>query len=426
MAYRWITLIFGMLAYTTSFFARTSYTGVAKFIASDLHLNKTDLGLMGSVFFYAYALTQMPWGVASDKFGSRKAVTAGVLATAVTLWGFSTSQSAAALSLWRVLNGIAAAGVYVAMCGAISRWFTPKERAFSNGLFAAVGGSAGEGISTVILPALLAMSFTWRSATATLAAIVAGVGLLCAVFIKSAPPGVQAAERKPFDWKILRDWNLWGFTAIYSGFIVAIRVIVPWLPVYATDIYLSRGMNPKQAALTGGLLNTFYLLGRLIGVPLAGFVSDRLISRGISRKAIAVTFLLATIVFLKMMPMGIGSTSILGVLAFMLGVSINMYPLITTVMSETFGPQKTSSAMGALNTVAQFSGALALSVSGYFGIVLSTTGNTLDEYRGIWLVGITGCAFTAVIGLAISALLSSRVPAELEAHNRFPPAEAGG
>src|SRR4051794_18072664 len=162
MAYRWVILVFGMLAYTTSFFARSSYNGIAKAISSDLHLDKSELGLMGAVFFYAYALSQLPWGVASDRFGSRKAVSVCVMATALTLWGFSTSGSAQALNFWRVLNGIAAAGVYVSMSGAISRWFSPKERAFSNSLFAAVGGTAGEGTSTVILPALIAMSFTWR------------------------------------------------------------------------------------------------------------------------------------------------------------------------------------------------------------------------------------------------------------------------
>src|SRR5262249_52133871 len=211
MAYRWVILVVGMLAYMTSFFARTSYTGVAKFIATDLHLSKSDLGMMGSVFFYAYALSQLPWGVASDKFGSRKAVAIAVFATALTLWGFSTSNSIGSLNLWRTLNGIAAAGVYVAMAGAISRWFSPKERAFTNGLFAAVGGSFGEAISTVILPALVAISFTWRSSTAVLAAVVAVAGVISAIFLRSAPTGETASVRKPFDWNITRDLNLWGF-----------------------------------------------------------------------------------------------------------------------------------------------------------------------------------------------------------------------
>lgn len=406
MPYRWIVLIFGMLAYTTSYFARTNYTGIAKFVSADLGLDKSSLGVMGSVFFYAYALAQMPWGVASDKFGSRKAISIGIFATALTLWGFSTSSSFFELKLWRVLNGVAAAGAYVAMAGAISRWFTPKERAMSQALFAAVGGTIGEGTANVIMPYLASINMGWRSSTAVLAGIIAAVGIMCALFLRSAPPGQTAAERKPFDWSMVKDLRLWGFTAIYSGSIIGIRILPPWLPIYAADIYISRGMGLTQAVLAGGVLSTFYLGGRLIGVPVTGFVSDRLISRGVSRKSIAVVFLFLNVGLLWLMPMGIDSTSTLSVLAFMLGVSINMYPLITTAVSETFGPEKTSSAMGFLNTFAQLAGATALAISGYLGIALSSTaGNSLQEYRGIWLVGIIGCLGTAALGLFFSYML---------------------
>jgi sugar phosphate permease len=400
--YRWVILGVGMLAYTTSFFARTSYTGITKFIAADLHLDKSALGLMGSVFFYAYALTQMPWGIAADKWGGRKAVSAGIFATALTLWGFATSGSAAALNFWRVLNGIAAAGAYVCMSGAISQWFSTRERGFTYGLFAAVGGGLGEGTAQVVLPVLIALSFTWRVSTSILAGIIAAVGVLCAVFLKSPPEYSEATVRQPFDWSVIRDPKLWGFTAIYSGSIIAIRVLVPWLPVYATDIYISKGLGLKEAALAGGLLSTLYLAGRASGVPLAGFVSDRLISRGVSRQSIAVGFLFFTIILLRMMPFGIQSTSLLGAVAFLLGASINMYPLITTAMSETFGPHRTASAMGFLNMLAQLAGAIALTVSGYLGVALSATGNALDEYRGIWLVGIVGCIGAAAIGIALT------------------------
>src|SRR5439155_4775210 len=101
MTYRWVILIFGMLAYTTSFFARTNYTGIAKFVSADLGLDKTSLGVMGAVFFYAYAFGQMPWGVAADKWGGRKAVATGILLEAATLWGFSTSNTYTELKFWR-------------------------------------------------------------------------------------------------------------------------------------------------------------------------------------------------------------------------------------------------------------------------------------------------------------------------------------
>src|ERR1041385_9410651 len=151
MAYRWVILFFGMLAYTTSYFARSNYTGIAKFVSTDFGLDKGALGLLGSSFLYAYALAQLPWGVASDRWGSRKAIGIGVFLTGVTLWGFATSTSFNQLLFWRITNGVAAASVYVVMAGALARWFPPKERGFCQSAFAAVGGTAGEG-TALLLP----------------------------------------------------------------------------------------------------------------------------------------------------------------------------------------------------------------------------------------------------------------------------------
>jgi hypothetical protein len=58
-----------------------------------------------------------------------------------------------------------------------------------------------------------------------------------------------------------------------------------------------------------------------------------------------------------------------------------------------------------------------LSISGYLGIALNTTGNPIDEYRGIWLVGIAGCILTAAIGVGIAYLVNVRAYAELKAAN---------
>src|SRR5207247_9335787 len=97
------------------------------------------------------------------------------------------------------------------------------------------------------------------------------------------------------------------------------------------------------------------------------------------------------------------STGFLGLIAYLMGISIKMYPLITTAVSETFGPQKTSSVMGFLNTFAQLAGATALLVSGYLGIALnSTPGNALEESRGIWMVGMAGCLLTVAPGVGVA------------------------
>jgi MFS family permease len=142
-----------------------------------------------------------------------------------------------------------------------------------------------------------------------------------------------------------------------------------------------------------------------VGPPIVGFVSDRLLSR-VSRKTLAIGFLLLSATLFQILPVGIRSTAALGVIAFLMGISINMYPLITTAVSETFGSQRTSSVMGFLNTIAQLSGATALLISGYLGIALSSApGHALEEYRGIWLVGVVGCLGAAGAGIALLSYL---------------------
>jgi sugar phosphate permease len=51
-AYRWIILGVGILAYGATQFSRQNFTGVQKFVAADLALDRGTLGLMASAFFY--------------------------------------------------------------------------------------------------------------------------------------------------------------------------------------------------------------------------------------------------------------------------------------------------------------------------------------------------------------------------------------
>jgi MFS family permease len=409
MAYRWVILAFGVLAYTTSYFARSNYTGIAKLVSADFGLDKGALGLLGSSFLYAYALSQFPWGFASDRWGSRRTVGIGVFLTGATLWGFASSTTFNELVFWRVANGIAAASVYVVMAGALSRWFSPKERGFCQSAFAAVGGTAGEGTALILPYVALYIASGWRQSTEIVAILIAVSAVACLAFLRSAPPGHQATTRNPFDWAVVKDVRLWGFTFIYSGSIICLRILPPWLPFYGADIYLSKGMPFNEAVVAGAALSMPYLLGRLLGGPAMGFVSDRILVLGVSRRTLAIGFLLLSAVLFQLMPVGIRSTAALSVIAFLLGISINMYPLITTAISETFGPKQTSSVMGVLNTFAQLSGATALLISGYLGIALnSAPGNALTEYRGIWLVGIVGCIGAATAGVVLPKLWALR------------------
>ncbi|HEX3703531.1 MAG TPA: MFS transporter [Vicinamibacterales bacterium] len=403
--YRWVILLFGILGYAATLFARQNYAGVQKFIAADIHLDKAAIGLLGSVFFYSYAVFQMPWGVASDKWGSRAITGIGVLLVAGTMVGFASGQSTGQLLFWRAASGIAGAAVYVAMTGGVARWFPPYERGLSQTALGGVGGALGEATAFFLLPAMsIYIATGWRQATNMVAVVLAAIGVLCLLFLRSAPPKRPATTRRPFDAALLADPQLWAYTFLYSAFIMAIRIVQPWIAVYAADMYIAHGLSVKFGVLNGGLLAVvaYSLLGRGVGCPLAGKASDIALRAGVSRTMVAMGWLVSAFVLLGILSTGMNTTWSLGLTAFLVGVAINSFTLIPAAVADSYGPQRTASIVSFMNMVAQFAGATGLALSGYAGISLSgQAGNALAEYRGIWLSAMAGLAILSAIGMVL-------------------------
>jgi hypothetical protein len=117
---------------------------------------------------------------------------------------------------------------------------------------------------------------------------------------------------------------------------------------------------------------------------------------------ILIGWLIFAILLLQILSMGVSTIVILGIVTALLGMSVNLFCLVPAAISETYGPQRTASISSFANTLAQFSGATALAVSGYVGISLnSQPGNALGEYRGIWLSGMVGMLIMAVLGVTM-------------------------
>ena len=404
--YRWIILFISMLGFAASTLARNYISGVAVFVATDLHVDKGGIGLMASAFFYAYALAQLPWGIASDRWGSRKTVSIGAFLTALAVLGFATSTSTTQLVLWRAAMGAAAASAFVALAACLARWFPPHERGLSQAVYSGLGGGFGDGMAFLFAPILLYFSKTssWRTASILMAGSIFMVAVLCAVFLRSSPSHMQESHRdERWTFGMILDPHLWSFTFVYAGSMIAQRLIPTWLPLYVADVFIAKQhLSIENAAAMGGFIGLFYVLGRSVGTPVGGKISDILVRHGISRFTIAVGSLLVTIVFLSILSGGITQQVYLCILGFCLGVSINMWTLVTAAVSEHYPVRATASAMGFINMFGQFCAATALLASGYLGVSLnSQPGNAIEEYRGIWLVGIATCALTALLGTLV-------------------------
>ena len=422
--YRWVVLLACTLVYCTSQLVRWNYASITKYLTTDLGFGKPELGLMGSAFFYAYAASQIPWGLSTDRWGGRKVIPAGVVVMALFLAGFAFTASFTQAIVWRTLMGAMAGAGYVPIASVLAKWFPIKERGFAMEFYSGPGGGLGEGLSFLLIP-VMALVMTggglfgltgWRGSTVVMALVVLVIGIASAVMLRSDPtviglPSVQAAEDKKDDAqykqvaaKITKDPALWILSLAWSGYMIGARLVPGWLPLYATEFYIQKqGMAKGPAIVAGGAMATAYVMGRCFGTPVVGKLSDFLLKKfAIPRAVIIFIGLLGVAACFYAFTTPIPNVLLLALLSFASGVLINIFPLVNAQAAEIWSIRTAGFAMGIINMVGQFAGAVALSLSGFMAVKYSIKGGAFyTQFLGIWYLGVLTSLLAAAAALVV-------------------------
>ena len=230
-----------------------------------------------------------------------------------------------------------------------------------------------------------------------------------------SPAGTGADDENAIYTQMLSDPCLWCFAALFSGFIIGTRLSQAWISVYLADVYAeAHGFETNAAVVAGGVFATvaFSFVGRGLGLPVAGRLSDALVRRGVSRTAVVIAWLLLSIGLFQLLSMRVTALWLLAIVAALIGIAVNCFTLITAAVADTYGPQKTAAVTGFVNMVAQLAGATALAGSGYIGVFMGR-GQTgaLVEYQGVWLSGVLMVTLATIVGAAIYLMQRSRTAA---------------
>ncbi len=424
--YKWVILLACMLVYCTSQLVRWNYASITKYLITDLHIGKPELGLLGSAFFYSYAVAQVPWGVATDMFGGRRVIPIGIGILGFFLAGFAFSATYTQAMVWRALMGVVAAAGYVPITSVLSKWFSIKERGLAMEMYSGVGGGMGEALTFLLIPIIAVVMKngvfgleSWRGSTFIMGGVVIAIALASLWMLRADPsdmglPSIQKAEdsNQDMDYKdtlkeVVKDPTLWLMSIVWSCYMVATRLVPGWLPLYATEFYIQHENMSKEAAIVaGGAMATLYVLGRVFGTPVVGKISDYLLKHYKVPRSVVIGLGLVGIAFIFFLyTTPIPSPFLMGLLAFVSGVVINIFPLINASTAELWSVRTAGFSMGIINTVGQFSGALALSVSGFMAVRYSIKGGAFyTEFLGIWYLGI----ITSIIGALATAYVIVR------------------
>ncbi|MFN4088036.1 MAG: MFS transporter [Alphaproteobacteria bacterium] len=272
-----IILIPFSLTPMVSFLYRMANAVIAPDLVDELDLDAAGLGLLTSAFFIGFGLTQLPLGMALDRWGPRRVAALLFLVGGIGGVIFATGTSVLQLGIGRALMGVGMACSVMAGLKAANLWFPPGRVPLLTSFFFGMTGVGGM-LATVPLAALL-QTVHWRDALLGIAACAVLVAVLLFLLVPEKPP---SATKPPGLHRQLRDlgaifsslafWRYTPLAAIAIGASAAYQSlwVVPWLRDIA-------GFDRQDQAL--GLF--LILAGSVVGNFGFGALTQVLARRGI-------------------------------------------------------------------------------------------------------------------------------------------------
>jgi len=237
-------------------------------------LTDTQIGLMGSVFIWIYAVIGVPLGLVADRWSRKWLLLAGLV-----VWSSMTALGGLVSSFSGMLVTRLGVGIGEAVCAPTgTSWlgdlFPPDKRSRVLALFM-LGVPVGAALS-YFFSGPIAQAWGWRTAmvVAALPALILAPAL---AMLKEPERGASEAVRRAPEqtsvWALLKIPTLWWIIAsgVFLNFnMYAIGMFMPAL--------LSR-VHKMTLAESGTATGVTYLVGGVCGGILAGYLGDKIVSK---------------------------------------------------------------------------------------------------------------------------------------------------
>jgi predicted MFS family arabinose efflux permease len=326
------------------FFALVHRIGIAV-IAIDMmkefSVDASLIGLMSSMYFFPYAIAQIPVGIMLDRIGVRKTI---VILSSIACIGsliFSLSPSLELVSLGRAMIGFGVGGYYVSGYKAISIWFDQRKFATLTGTFTSLG-NLGAIFATFPL-AIITLYIGWRYSFLLITIIMIILTVLAWISIEEYKSKEFYSERNIIsDLKIVfshREFLLlsiipflaYGLTLSFQGL---------WGGPFLADVY-----NMDKS--TVGFLLLFISIGFIISSSLSGYISDKIRKR---KPNLIFGVTINAIIWITLSIFGNKLNILLiAILLFLLGFSYGFFNVYMVISKELFTSDISGTGIASLN-----------------------------------------------------------------------------
>ena len=283
----------GTIGYSLYYVCRTSLNVVKKPILDDGLLDATQLGLIGSVLLFAYAIGKFVNGFLADHCNIKRLMATGLIVSAAAnfimgILGFSGGvlPTASVFLLFAIMWGIngwsQSMGAPPAII-ALSRWYPLSRRGTFYGFFS-LSHNLGEWLSFLFVGILVSVAgWQWGFFGSAMAGV---LGVIVIVFFlhdtpqsKGLPSVEEMAGEAPQNAKhestsglqkmVLKTPAVWILAAASAFMYIARYAINGWGVLFLQE---EKGFSMTEATT---IISINALLG-ILGTVLSGWVSDKL------------------------------------------------------------------------------------------------------------------------------------------------------
>jgi ACS family D-galactonate transporter-like MFS transporter len=283
---------------------RTNLAVAAPELGKELDLSNEQLGYVFSAFGWTYAALQIPGGLVADKFGPRFLYAACLITWSISTIAQGFVRGFASLFGFRLATGAFEAPSYPINNRIVTAWFPNQERASAIAMYVS-GQFIGLAFFTPVLVAIQ-VAAGWRGLFIVSGLIGLVWGIVWYVFYRDPLQhstvnqaeldhieqgggifrakipiaiGTESAEPSVWRWEnfkqIFSSRTLWGVYIAQFCVNATLWFFLTWFPTYLVKF---RGLD----FIKSGYLASIPFLAACAGLLLSGFVSDRLVQRGVS------------------------------------------------------------------------------------------------------------------------------------------------
>ena len=306
-----------------NYYAYDSVGPVADLLQRQLGYTDTQIGTLNAIYSFPNIVMVLIGGLIVDRFGTRLSTLLFAIVCTIGAVLTAISPLFPVMAAGRLVFGLGAESMIVAITVAIGQWFVGKQLGFAFGLNLSIGraGSYAADLSTSWFKPLYDAG--WQQPLWLAAAFVATSVLACVLYYvleRAAAKRFTLTSSSQTDRIVWRDllrfdksyWYIVGLCVTFYS------VIFPFRSTFAIKYFQhAHGLSLEQA----GTMNGYVFLAAIFATPLFGLMVDRL-----GRRAAFMAF--GTFLLCTVFPLLAYTNANLWISTALIGVAFSLVPAV--------------------------------------------------------------------------------------------------